>query len=169
MECFCYTEAFKSPRAVDCQVLCRAKNRKKYTSFFSRFSALKTKKWAPGQPGKPSRSPYYLIFCDVCPCAVRHTSLPKATSYPQGASFAEGKHHSKKPLLSIDKRDFFVGPPEGIRTPVLQNRNLLRYPAAPRAEILSTGIARAFFLLFGISFWISALPTPCIFAHFVNT
>ena len=26
------------------------------------------------------------------------------------------------------------GPPEGIRTPDLQNRNLLRYPAAPRAE-----------------------------------
>ena len=28
----------------------------------------------------------------------------------------------------------FFGPPEGIRTPDLQNRNLLRYPAAPRAE-----------------------------------
>ena len=26
------------------------------------------------------------------------------------------------------------GPPEGIRTPVLQNRNLLRYPAAPQAD-----------------------------------
>ena len=35
-------------------------------------------------------------------------------------------------------RDAFIfGPPEGIRTPVLQNRNLLRYPTAPRAEILS--------------------------------
>ena len=32
---------------------------------------------------------------------------------------------------------FFVGPPEGIRTPDLQNRNLLRYPTAPRAEMLS--------------------------------
>ena len=31
----------------------------------------------------------------------------------------------------------FFGLPEGIRTPVLQNRNLLRYPAAPRAEMLS--------------------------------
>lgn len=29
------------------------------------------------------------------------------------------------------------GPPGGIRTPGLQNRNLLRYPASPRAEILS--------------------------------
>ena len=32
----------------------------------------------------------------------------------------------------------FSGPPEGIRTPVLQNRNLLRYPTAPRAEIMFT-------------------------------
>ena len=30
---------------------------------------------------------------------------------------------------------FFIGPPEGIRTPDLQNRNLLRYPTAPRTEI----------------------------------
>ncbi len=30
--------------------------------------------------------------------------------------------------------NFFFGPLEGIRTPVLQNRNLLRYPAAPQAE-----------------------------------
>ena len=28
----------------------------------------------------------------------------------------------------------FFGPLEGIRTPGLQNRNLLRYPAAPRAD-----------------------------------
>ena len=31
-------------------------------------------------------------------------------------SFAEGKHHSKKSLLSIDKRDFFVGAGGGTRT-----------------------------------------------------
>ena len=30
----------------------------------------------------------------------------------------------------------YFGPPKGIRTPVLQNRNLLRYPAAPWTEIL---------------------------------
>ena len=30
---------------------------------------------------------------------------------------------------------FFIGPPEGIRTHDLQNRNLLRYPTAPRTEI----------------------------------
>ena len=29
----------------------------------------------------------------------------------------------------------FFGPPEGIRTPDLQNRNLLRYPTAPRTEM----------------------------------
>lgn len=32
--------------------------------------------------------------------------------------------------------DIYFGPLEGIRTPDLQNRNLLRYPAAPQAEIL---------------------------------
>ena len=32
----------------------------------------------------------------------------------------------------------FFGPLEGIRTPDLQNRNLLRYPAAPRADIYET-------------------------------
>ena len=30
------------------------------------------------------------------------------------------------------------GPLGGIRTPDLQNRNLLRYPAAPRADIYET-------------------------------
>ena len=29
----------------------------------------------------------------------------------------------------------FFGPPKGIRTPNLQNRNLLRYPIAPWADI----------------------------------
>ena len=29
---------------------------------------------------------------------------------------------------------FIFGPPEGIRTPALQNRNLLRYPTAPRTD-----------------------------------
>ena len=36
-----------------------------------------------------------------------------------------------------NRQDFCFGPPEGIRTPVLQNRNLLRYPAAPQAEMCS--------------------------------
>ena len=31
----------------------------------------------------------------------------------------------------------FFGPPEGIRTPDLQNRNLLRYPAAPRTDAIT--------------------------------
>lgn len=43
-------------------------------------------------------------------CARRHTSLPRATSCAKHASFArQGKHHSKKRLLSVDKRRFFVG------------------------------------------------------------
>ena len=29
-----------------------------------------------------------------------------------------------------------LGPPRGIRTPDLQNRNLLRYPTAPWADII---------------------------------
>ena len=37
-----------------------------------------------------------------------------------------------------NRQDFRFGPPEGIRTPDLQNRNLLRYPAAPRADIKGT-------------------------------
>ncbi len=35
----------------------------------------------------------------------------------------------------LAKASLFFGPLEGIRTPVLQNRNLLRYPASLRAEI----------------------------------
>ena len=45
------------------------------------------------------------------------------------------------------------GPPEGIRTPVLQNRNLLRYPAAPRAEILNFCLGFPSFLLFCCRAW----------------
>ena len=44
----------------------------------------------------------------------------------------------KKAPYFAEKRGFgtfYSGPPEGIRTPVLQNRNLLRYPTAPPAEI----------------------------------
>jgi hypothetical protein len=37
------------------------------------------------------------------------TSLPKATSFAR-----QGKHHSKKRLLSVDKRRFFVGGAYGI-------------------------------------------------------
>ena len=52
----------------------------------------------------------------------------------------------KENFSKIEKKnrintDFFsihavltIGPPGGIRTPGLQNRNLLRYPASPRAE-----------------------------------
>jgi len=38
-----------------------------------------------------------------------NTSLPKAASCAKHASFARrGKHHSKKRLLSVDKRRFFA-------------------------------------------------------------
>ena len=36
----------------------------------------------------------------------------------------------------VSKLSNLFGPPEGIRTPDLQNRNLLRYPTAPRADII---------------------------------
>lgn len=43
------------------------------------------------------------------------------------------------------------GPLGGIRTPDLQNRNLLRYPAAPRADIYETAernvVGSVFFLI----------------------
>ncbi len=52
-------------------------------------------------------------------CARRHTSLPQATSCAKHASFArQGKHHSKKLLLSEDKRSFFAGGGCRIRTRV---------------------------------------------------
>ena len=48
-------------------------------------------------------------------------------------------------------RHFLSGPPRGIRTPGLQNRNLLRYPTAPWAEISGNGRMKtvAAFLLIG--------------------
>lgn len=35
------------------------------------------------------------------------------------------------------ERQLAAGPLGGIRTPDLQNRNLLRYPAAPQAEVFA--------------------------------
>ena len=42
----------------------------------------------------------------------------------------------KKSTTFCRKLSIF-GPPKGIRTPALQNRNLLRYPAAPWTDLLS--------------------------------
>ena len=78
-------------------------------------------------------------------CAVRHTSLGVAVIIGQRpASFAEGKHHSKKELLST-KSSFFVGGERGIRTlgrvladtrfPVVRLR-----PAQPSLHLLSLRI-----------------------------
>ena len=44
----------------------------------------------------------------------------------------------RKKKTPPDGDAFFFGPLEGIRTPDLQNRNLLRYPTAPRADIKGT-------------------------------
>ena len=48
-------------------------------------------------------------------------------------------------------RHFSYGPPRGIRTPDLQNRNLLRYPAAPWTVIGGNmkAVAAMIDLLFG--------------------
>ena len=40
--------------------------------------------------------------------ADRHTSFAQRTSLAKSTSFAEGKHHSKKPNLSVDTLGFFV-------------------------------------------------------------
>ena len=60
-------------------------------------------------------------------------------------------------LIIIKKRQrhlkgavIVFGPPEGIRTPVLQNRNLLRYPAAPRTDSMTKrrkSVALMYFIL----------------------
>ena len=65
--------------------------------------------------------------------------MPQATFlFPQtlsGSSPLKKKKNIKR-AQSCDRTLFMFGPLEGTRTPVLQNRNLLRYPAAPRAESL---------------------------------
>ena len=69
-------------------------------------------------------------------------SLPRLKNSPPDCFFY-GLFESLRKYTRIKKQNhslrndsIFIGPLEGIRTPVLQNRNLLRYPAAPRAEIL---------------------------------
>ncbi len=57
---------------------------------------------------------------------------------PQSGTLSSKKDH----ICPIDKCSLFSGPPEGIRTPDLQNRNLLRYPTAPRTDIF---FARLFY------------------------
>ena len=52
---------------------------------------------------------------------------------------------TKKKAQHLSVLPFLFGPPEGIRTPVLQNRNLLRYPAAPRTDIKRANICPLFF------------------------
>ena len=48
-------------------------------------------------------------WCDVCPMCPQAHIISEATSLPKATSFArQGKHHSKKRLLSSDKRRFFL-------------------------------------------------------------
>ena len=88
----------------------------------------------------------YLLSDKLCRYAVmsgamRSAHAPKAcitaegnTAHEVRITFRKGRITQKSTFVDRQKC-FFVGPPEGIRTPVLQNRNLLRYPAAPQAEI----------------------------------
>ena len=112
-----------------------------------------------------------VMRCVPLPSCAKHTSLAKQTSHTKCTSrSAKTEHIVQKTHLLVDKRCVFCGPPEGIRTPGLQNRNLLRYPAAPRAEIYST-VARAILIilmLFFITFRVAALPAPCVLTHLLN-
>ncbi len=65
------------------------------------------------------------------------TYAPPRTSLAVGKHHARSAHHvpigthrSKKSLLSADKRDFFVGPPEGIRILALR-RSVIRGSERP--------------------------------------
>ncbi len=49
----------------------------------------------------------------------------------------QGTHHSKKYLLSVDKRDFFVGDPDGIRTRVTAVKGRCLRPLDHRAEVVA--------------------------------
>ena len=70
------------------------------------------------------------------------TNRPKTTHRPYKYSFTLSGFESSQasnPLRRKNTADAkasaaFFGPPEGIRTPVLQNRNLLRYPASLQAD-----------------------------------
>ena len=57
--------------------------------------------------------------------------IPPVCSDPLRVRIPSGKKQEPVYLHRL----FFYGPPEGIRTPDLQNRNLTLYPAALRADI----------------------------------
>ena len=61
--------------------------------------------------------------------------LPQADACSLLVRIPDVSYETKKEVATLKGHNFFFGPPEGIRTPALQNRNLLRYPAAPQAEI----------------------------------
>ena len=64
------------------------------------------------------------FFCEIF-------SRRKKENFPK----TEKKNRINTEFFSIHAVLTF-GPPGGIRTPGLQNRNLLRYPASPRADVL---------------------------------
>ena len=53
-----------------------------------------------------------------------------------------GRSKLKAPI----KGAFSFGPPEGIWTPILRNRNPLRYPIAPRADVCGRVFCLPFFI-----------------------
>ncbi len=70
-----------------------------------------------------------LIFCPLAARRAENLS-PKGFLFALSNPFGCNCPKEKRRLLP----SFFFGPPEGIRPPDLQNRNLLRYPTAPRAD-----------------------------------
>ena len=73
-----------------------------------------------------------------CPAFCPATSRKALSFYGIYRTTASRKQKSKsreKPYVSRLFAAFVIGPPGGIRTPGLWNRNPLRYPASPRAGI----------------------------------
>ena len=74
-------------------------------------------------------------------CAVRHTSLGVADIIGRSpASFAEGKHHSKNALLSVDKSAFFVAWDGWIRTSEMTESKSVALPLGYTPIYFITGI-----------------------------
>ena len=89
-------------------------------------------------------------------------------------TFRKERITQKDHICLVDKCGLFVGPPEGIRTPVLQNRNLLRYPAAPRADIKGGFYSAASnfslgLILFAMLKSILSAASVCAFASPITT
>ena len=128
-------------------------------SFFCPFSACAARKKGKGK-SPTNRSTvrfvglfvlarpegfWTLLFTGGRSCAA--TDHPTAKS----CTFAAGKSGGLSAYLPTErsKKDttkvvsFLLGPPGGIRTPGLWNRNPLRYPASPRADMVCLSNTKA--------------------------